>query len=260
MNVKKLFRFRLRSLLALMFVIAIPFGYYAWNAKHYTAIATLLQEGSRIQWQREKPSWLDEQLGIYRFDAVKRVDMGWSSDLRALADLNSLEEFNSDHMYVEFSPLLGHADSLKVFGMFDIPKEAAELLIETRNLEECAGNTWAGFDLNWIAKNKNLKALYVTDVCGGLEHLASFTDLEYLQAPRELESLEAVRNMTKLKHLEFSGSKVRSLEPIKGLTSFKVIGFDDCPIPQDEIDAFLESLPEGVSAYGSSYGAEQAND
>ena len=66
--------------------------------------------------------------------------------------------------------------------------------------------------------------------------------------------------MTKLKHLEFSGSKVRSLEPIKGLTSLKVIGFDDCPIPQDEIDAFLESLPEGVSAYGSSYGAEQANN
>ena len=255
MKAKKLFRFRLRSLIALMGFASIVCGYFSWNAKHFAAITELLEGGNKVQWKRENPSWLDKKLGIYRFDAVKRVEI-WDpdSDLKALADLHSFEEFRSDHVFREFSSMYGHAENLKVFSMYDCPSEAAQFLRKTKSLEEFTANTWDDFDISWLAGNKNLKVLYVTSVCGGLHQLEKFPKLEYLNAPHQLNSLEALRHMTRLEHLDFSNSRVSSLEPIKGLKSFKYINFEDCPIPQAEIDAFLKSLPKSVKAYGSSLG------
>ncbi len=260
MKSKRKFRFGLKSLLLLMAVVCVACGYYAWNADHYAAIETLLENGNRVQWKRETPNSLDRMLGIYRFDSVKCVEpLNAHSDFDAIANLNFLEEFRSDHLFTDFDPLFKHCNTLRSFSMFDIPVEAGPFLSTTRNLEELTGNTWQGFNLGWIAKNRNLKALYVTNATG-LEHLETFKELEYLQAPQELESLEAIRHMTKLEHLCFTGSKVRSLEPIKDLKSLKYIEFEECPIPEDEIRAFLESLPEDVKAYGCSRFIDQENE
>jgi hypothetical protein len=244
-----------------MAIVCVACGYYAWNADHYEAIKTLLANGNKVQWKRETPSWLDQMLGVYRFDSVKRVEpLHDYSNFNAIANLNSLEEFRTDHVFTDFEPLFKHSDTLRLFHMFDIPVEAGPFLSTTRNLEELTGNTWEGFDLAWIAKNRNLKALSLSNATNVLEYLANFKELEYLDCPCELDTLEPLRHMKKLEHLSFCGNQVRSLAPIRNLRSLKLVEFDDCPIPQDEIDAYLESLPESVKAYGSSLFLESENE
>ena len=234
-------------------------GYYAWNAKHYSAIKTLPENGNRVQWKREEANWLDQLLGAYRFDSVKRVEPTHSNaNFKAIANLNSLEEFRSDHWFTDFEPLFKHSDTLRSFSMFNIPVEAGPFLSTTRNLEELTGNTWQGFDLGWIAKNRKLKALHLSNATG-LEHLGKFKDLEYLNAPQELDSLKPIVKMTKLEFLCFTGSQVTSLEPIKNM-KIQYVEFEECPIPQNEVDAYLNNLPKGVRAYGTSLLIESGNE
>ena len=246
------FRFGLRSLLLMMLIASALCGYYAWNAKHYAAIKNLVAEGNSVQWKRVTPTWVDRILGVYRFDSVKlvRIDNP-ESNLGSISDLHSLEEFHSNHTHNDFSPLFPHADTIRVFQLNSSSHLASEFLIKTENLEVFACNTWQQFDLAWLAANKNLKSLHITNIVGGIEHLANFKELEYLNTPFELNSLEPIRGMKQLKHLSFSSAGIRSLEPIKDLKLLRTLYFE-CPIPQQEIDAFIASLPETVSAEGYS--------
>jgi len=110
MKFKPKLRFGLRSLLFLMLAACLACGYYAWNNKHYAALKTLLENGNKVEWKRELPSWLDRKLGIYRFDSVKRIEpLHEDSDFAAIADLHSLEEFRSVVFNLDLEPLMSSA-------------------------------------------------------------------------------------------------------------------------------------------------------
>ena len=239
-----------------MAIVCFACGYYAWNAKHYSAIKTLLENGNRVQWKREEANWFDRLLGIYRFDSVKCVEpINRDYNFDAIANLRSLEEFRTDIFNVDLSPLMKHAETLQVFSMYDCPFDARAFLSKTKNLRQFSCNTDSDFDLAWLAQNKNLKILYASSNSSRSKHLANFKKLEYLHGPW-MNTLEPLRHMTNLEHLNFPASDVRSLEPIKNLKNLKYINFEESLVPQHEIDAYLKSLPDEVKAYGSYWGIE----
>ena len=229
---RRFFRFSLKFLLIVFTGSCVITAWLTNRIPHCQAVEQLENIGADITWMRDQPTWLDRQLGAWRFDRVKKVYYcgGSQTDFSMLVDLNYLEDFsNYECLELDYSPLLKHADSIRGLSLDPLPKDPECFFVNFSNLEEIS--IQGDFDLSKLTPLTKLKSIHCwSDADIEPEVLSAFTELEYAcLIGTQLKSTRSLANLKRLETLLLDGChQLEDLEGVEQLSSLKVLSVDDC--------------------------------
>ena len=238
---RRIFRFSRFSLKFLLIVFTgscvITVAWLTNRIPHCRAVEQLENIDADITWMREQPTWLDRQLGAWRFDRVKKVYYcgGGQTDFSMLADLNYLEGFcNHECLKIDYSPLLKHADSIRDLHLDPFPDDPETFFADFSNLEEIGiqGNLDLS-KLKHLTKLRDIRFYGRSD--NQCENLSAFTELEYAHlSGTQIKSTRSLVNLKRLETLILDGChQLEDLERVEQLSSLKELSVDDCPNIRD---------------------------
>ena len=219
---RRRFRFSLKFLLLVLAGSCVFVAWLANRIPHCRAIEQLESIDVEITWMRDDPSWLDQKLGAWRLDRVKRINIYGSSqtDFSMIEDLNYLEDFSTvecDH--IDYQPLLQHSDTIRSLHLDPFPENPEAFFSHFLKLEHLSIRE--DIDLSRLHHLKNLRSIYT-----------------YYWPKIKAKQLAAFKN---LQHLDLSGSNIQSTVPLAGLKHLESIVLDSCEELRDI--SGIEQLP-----------------
>ena len=234
---RRFLRFSLKFLLVVFTGSCVITAWLTNRIPHCRAVEQLENIDADITWMREQPTWLDQQLGAWRFDRVKKVYYcgGAQTDFSMLADLNYLEDFsNFECLELDYSPLLKHADSIRGLSLDPLPENPESFFVNFPNLEEIS--IQSNFDLSKLkplTKLKRIDCFSKADIEPG--DLSAFTELEFAcLIGTQIKSTRSLANLKRLETLLLDGChQLEDLEGVEQLSSLKVLCVADCPNIRD---------------------------
>lgn len=181
---------------------------------------------------REKPNWLDRQLGVWRFDRVKSVYYcgGSQTDFSMLANLNYLEDFSNYECHeIDYSPLLKHAHSIRGIHLDPFPKNPEAFFAKFPNLEHISIARYVDLSrLKHLTKLKSVRFWARADA--EFEHLSAFKELEF--ADLSCTTIKSTRSLANLKHLETlildACEQLEDVVGVEQLPALKQLSLDSC--------------------------------
>lgn len=236
-------RFRLRTLMILVTVIAVVLGYLFHQAREQERVVAWVEKhGGRVGYEYyrddvltpeeyyygREPGLLRDFLGDDFFYDVETVDLAGRevSNLSPLASLTNLK-----FLYLNESAVsdLSPVDSLTNLVRLDL-------------------NGTDASDLSLLASLTNLKFLYLNETAvSNLSPLASLTNLEFLGLDgAAVSNLSPLVSLTNLRELDLDGTVVSDLSPLNSLTNLEVLFVRQTRVTKEEITKLQATLPNCV--------------
>lgn len=217
---RRWFRFRLKTLLILVAVVAAPLSWIA-KERRQSALETQLSD------ELHKPG--DGRLklgGPYDDWNARGYSQGWSRDLaRNILGPRVFEISVSNSDFADLRPLT-RLNHLKFLGLYETAVQDLAPLAKLTDLEylilECA---WGVKDITPLARLTRLRGLrmeFVQDT--DLSPLAKLTNLSSLDVDDTVvRDLSPLRGLTNLEVLSLDYTEVQDLAPLTGLKALKVL-------------------------------------
>jgi hypothetical protein len=259
---RRWFQFRLRTLLILVAVVALPL---AWIAKerrrsHFELkiVEPLLKSGRgeiRLGGPYDTVDLPPDAQGRWR-DLARRV-LGERinlagplapdfQNLALLSELVNLQALYAQDTQVRDLTPLGRHTNLKILFLYSTPVTDFSPLAELKNLQSLMLFETQIGDLTPLAGLKNLKALNISSTkVSNLTPLAGFSNLQYLSlAKTPISDLTPLAGLANLKELNLSFTQVRDLTPLAGLTTLTQVQVTDLPVSKEQVAALQKALPK----------------
>lgn len=236
---RRLLQFRLRTLLIVMLLLGVLFGYLAIRAqevKRQRAVVADLRSGGAVLVERltveqlkESGRWEDEspqrqaiiaKHGFGRFALTEPVgffsflDTGYlgrvisvrfssrsPSDISALKEMKNLEQLDLSHTQVAEISALSNLKKLKRLNLWDTPVR----------------------DISPLSKLTNLESLFLLNT--------------------QVNDLSALSKLTNLRSLSLNNTQVSDLSPLIGLKNLISLDVLGTPISKREVEQLRQSLP-----------------
>lgn len=253
MTRKRMFRFSLRTMLLLLSVGAVFFGWQVSQIRRQqVAVANIEESGGQVRFLRSKegelllrgPGWLHRMMGDDGFRTVHSVvlfaesNSEFADDLSDLPDLQELQ-ISGDNLSRETLTAVTRLSELRILGLcsFDNSHVTDEWMPKFAKLKhlmmlDVRGAPVSDDGLRHLCNLSQLRTLLlaetkVTDA--GLEHLTQLKQLSVLDfgsLPITDRGLRALRPHAKLRDLSLHGTRITNegLVHLKSLPSLTTIG------------------------------------
>jgi hypothetical protein len=216
---RRWFQFRLRTLLLLVTVFAVWFGWLAHQAR---------QQKETVAWVREMEGTVYYDYEVDEdgqpIDDAKPPGPKWLRDIVGIDFMADVVEVNLTFTQVsDVTPLAG-LTSLQELTLINTPVSDLTPLAGLTNLQK--------LDL-WGAP--------VSD----LTPLAGLTNLQELDlAITPVSDVTPLAGLTNLQELRLSSTQVSDLTPLAGLTNLQVLRLDGTPVSEEEVTRLRQALPK----------------
>lgn len=270
---RRLFQFRLRTLLILTTIIAAVFGWWSHKARQQReAVAALKKVGAEVLYDTSLPwtgkmarlkwpQWLLEHLDINYFARVIQVkhhDQTFAAfgdsylgkhfsdaEMQCLKNLTSTRYLLLDYTKVsDLSPLV-NSTKMVTLGFSGTQVSDLSSLVGMHGLEFLMLDRTQVCDLRPLATLTKLYKLHlggtpVSDL-SPLTELTSLGEL-YIQEMK-VKNLSPLAKLHSLTRLDFSDTQVSDLSPLSGLTNLQVLFLRNTPVSNEQVTKLQKALP-----------------